>query len=111
MAATFHRAGIKIAPNIKPCMYTQGIHTTVLTCRNADLLSTHPDYKKLEAAGALFKDPYYDPPATVTTSIWSSGVGSSEKGSWSDMTAAATRKWWHEGVKSLVELGCDAMWK
>ncbi|GHJ88992.1 hypothetical protein NliqN6_5394 [Naganishia liquefaciens] len=93
MAATFHRAGIKIAPNIKPY-----------------LLSTHPDYKKLEAAGALFKDPFYDPPATVTTSIWSSGVGSSEKGSWSDMTSAATRKWWHDGVKSLVEIGCDAMW-
>ncbi|KAJ9092849.1 hypothetical protein QFC19_008573 [Naganishia cerealis] len=93
MAATFHRAGIKIAPNIKPY-----------------LLSTHPDYKKLEEAGALFKDPFYDPPTTVTTSIWSSRVGSSEKGSWSDMTSAAARKWWHDGVKSLVELGCDAMW-
>ncbi|KAJ9092798.1 hypothetical protein QFC21_006674 [Naganishia friedmannii] len=93
MVATFHRAGIKIAPNIKPY-----------------LLSTHPEYKKLEQAGALFTDPFYDPPATVTTPIWSSGVGSSEKGSWSDMTSAATRQWWHDGVKSLVELGCDAMW-
>ncbi|KAJ9096955.1 hypothetical protein QFC20_006315 [Naganishia adeliensis] len=88
MAATFHKAGIKIAPNIKPC----------------------EDYKKLEQAGALFKDPLYDPPATVTTSIWSSGVGSSAKGSWADMTSEATRQWWHDGVKSLVGLGCDAMW-
>lgn len=76
-----------------------------------DLLATHPDYKKLEQVGALFKDPLYDPPATVTTSIWSSGVGSSAKGSWADMTSEATRRWWHDGVKSLVELGCDAMWK
>lgn len=92
MVRTFHAAGIKLCPNIKPYV-----------------LATHPDYAALQKAGALFYDPVRQ--ANVTTQIWSSDVGANEKGAWVDMTHPAGRKWWCDGVESLVKLGCDAMWK
>ncbi|WRT65669.1 uncharacterized protein IL334_002614 [Kwoniella shivajii] len=91
MVAHFHKTGIKVVPNIKPYA-----------------LQTHPHYKRLESADALFRDPVIDEP--VVTRIWSSGVGDNEKGSWVDMTSEEGRKWWAEGVKSLIDLGCDGMW-
>ncbi|WWC87844.1 uncharacterized protein L201_002741 [Kwoniella dendrophila CBS 6074] len=91
MVAHFHKNGIKVVPNIKPYA-----------------LTSHPHYKKLEAGDALFRDPEIDEP--VVTRIWSSGVGDNEKGSWVDMTSEEGRNWWAEGVRSLIELGCDGMW-
>ncbi|KAK8861546.1 hypothetical protein IAR55_002368 [Kwoniella newhampshirensis] len=91
MVGHFHKSGIKVVPNIKPYA-----------------LQTHPHYKRLEKEDALFHDPIMK--ASVLTRIWSSGVGVSEKGSWVDMTSEGGRKWWAEGVQSLIDLGCDGMW-
>ncbi|OCF57943.1 glicosidase [Kwoniella mangroviensis CBS 10435] len=91
MVAHFHKNGIKVVPNIKPYA-----------------LQTHPHYKRLESGDALFRDPAIDEP--VVTRIWSSGVGDNEKGSWVDMISEEGRKWWAEGVRSLIEAGCDGMW-
>ncbi|WVR03862.1 hypothetical protein IAU60_000860 [Kwoniella sp. DSM 27419] len=91
MVGHFHKNGIKVVPNIKPYA-----------------LVTHPHYKRLKAADALFHDPLVKD--SVVTRIWSSGVGDNEKGSWVDMTSKEGRKWWAEGVRSLIEAGCDGMW-
>jgi alpha-glucosidase (family GH31 glycosyl hydrolase) len=92
MVALYHKAGIKVIPNIKPYMLEQ-----------------HPHYKGLHEADALFHDPWTKKP--VKTRIWSSGVGDNGKGSWVDLTSKAGREWWAKGVQSLVDLGCDGMWK
>lgn len=92
MVKTFHRSGIKVTPNIKPF-----------------ILASHPAYNGLKAANALFFDPFKK--SSVTTQIWSSGVGENDTGAWVDMTHPAGRDWWCKGVSSLVELGCDSMWK
>lgn len=92
MVKTFHKAGIKVVPNIKPY-----------------LLGTHPAYERLRKADAFFVDPDTDKPVTVR--IWSSGVGTTAPGGWSDQTSEEGRKWWGEGVQSLIDLGCDGMWK
>lgn len=92
MVAHFHKAGIKVVPNIKPYV-----------------LQTHPHYKDLHSSNALFYDPYSKSP--VVTRIWSSGVGDNEKGSWVDMTSEEGRQWWADGVKSLIDLGVDGMWE
>jgi alpha-glucosidase (family GH31 glycosyl hydrolase) len=73
------------------------------------MLDTHPDYKTLYENDAHFHDPWAKKP--VKTRIWSSGVGDNGKGSWVDMTSEAGRKWWANGVQSLVDLGVDGMWK
>ncbi|WVQ79018.1 hypothetical protein IAT38_001110 [Cryptococcus sp. DSM 104549] len=91
MVAHFHKAGIKVVPNVKPYA-----------------LQTHPHYPHLHSQDALFRDPLIDKP--VVTRIWSAGVGDNEKGSWVDMTSEEGRKWWAEGVQSLVDLGVDGMW-
>ncbi|WWC60270.1 uncharacterized protein I303_102838 [Kwoniella dejecticola CBS 10117] len=91
MTAHFHKHGIKVCPNIKPYA-----------------LVTHPQYKQLQEADSVFRDPAVD--EQVVTRIWSAGVGDNEKGSWVDMTSEGGRKWWAEGVKSLIDLGCDGMW-
>lgn len=74
-----------------------------------DVLNTHPDYARLKQAGALFLNPWTK--SNVTAPIWSAGVGMTQLGSWVDMTHPVGRGWWYEGVKGLVELGCDGMWK
>ncbi|KIR27982.1 glicosidase, partial [Cryptococcus deuterogattii LA55] len=91
MVAHFHKAGIKVVPNVKPYV-----------------LRTHPHYKDLHSSNALFYDPYSKAP--VVTRIWSAGVGDNEKGSWVDMTSEEGRRWWADGVKSLIDLGVDGMW-
>ena len=73
------------------------------------MLVTHPDYEALHAADGLFHNPFTGKP--VQTRIWSSGVGDNGKGSWVDMTSEAGREWWRRGVQSLIDLGCDGMWK
>lgn len=74
-----------------------------------DVLETHPSFKALHDANALFFDPHLRKP--VITRIWSSGVGVNGRGSWVDMTSEAGREWWAEGVRSLIALGVDGMWK
>ncbi|ORX37673.1 glycosyl hydrolases family 31-domain-containing protein [Kockovaella imperatae] len=91
MIKLFHKAGIKIVPNIKPYM-----------------LDSHEAYDKLHAANALFHDPWTKNP--VKTRIWSSAVGVTGKGGWVDMTSPEGRQWWADGVQSLIDLGCDGMW-
>jgi alpha-glucosidase (family GH31 glycosyl hydrolase) len=92
MVAHFHKAGIKVVPNIKPYM-----------------LDTHPHYNDLYAKDGLFHDAMIDKP--VVTRLWSSGVGENGRGSWVDMTSEAGRAWWAKGVQSLIDLGVDGMWK
>lgn len=73
------------------------------------MITSHPSYPSLLASAALFRNPYTNGP--VMAPIWSAGVGDTEGGSWVDMTSEAGRKWWYQGVRGLVELGCDGMWK
>lgn len=87
-----HKAGIKVVPNIKPY-----------------LLDTHPSFKSLHAANALFENPFTKSP--VVTRIWSSGIGENDRGSWVDMTSKEGRQWWANGVKELIAAGMDGMWK
>ncbi|KAH7104911.1 putative glicosidase [Auriculariales sp. MPI-PUGE-AT-0066] len=91
MVGLFHKAGIKVVPNIKPYA-----------------LATHQNYNELHAANALFHDPFTSKP--VVTSLWSSAVGMNAKGSWVDMTSQPGRDWWYRGVQSLIELGVDGAW-
>lgn len=74
-----------------------------------DVLETHPSYKQLFQSNALFYDPHAKKP--VVTRIWSSGVGVNGRGSWVDMTSREGRQWWADGVRSLLDLGVDGMWK
>lgn len=74
-----------------------------------DVLETHPSFKRLHESNALFYDPFVKKP--VVTRIWSSGVGVNGRGSWVDMTSEDGRRWWAEGVRGLLDLGVDGMWK
>lgn len=75
----------------------------------ADVLQTHPAYKRLKDADGLFHDPFTGGPATQN--IWASGIADAADGSWVDLTAKGAREWWCEGVAGLVKLGCDGMWE
>ncbi|PWN52235.1 hypothetical protein IE53DRAFT_385355 [Violaceomyces palustris] len=91
MVRVFHKAGIKVTPNVKPYV-----------------LESHPDFQKLYQAGALFTDPATGSP--VVTRIWSSQPAVNAKGSWVDMTSKAGRGWWSRGVTGLINLGVDSIW-
>nr|ULM60722.1 putative neutral alpha-glucosidase ab precursor [Thecaphora frezii] len=91
MVKVFHRAGIKVTPNVKPYV-----------------LEDHPDFQKLRDAGALFTDPATGGP--VVTRIWSSLPGINAKGSWVDLTSQAGQDWWRDGILGLIDLGVDAIW-
>ncbi|KAJ1028419.1 hypothetical protein NDA16_001586 [Ustilago loliicola] len=92
MVKTFHKAGIRVTPNIKPYV-----------------LQAHPDYQKLYDADALFTDPNNDNKPCVTR-IWSSLPGFNALGSWVDLTSKAGRDWWRQGVLDLCKLGVDSVW-
>ncbi|KAH8807103.1 putative glicosidase [Xylogone sp. PMI_703] len=91
MVKVFHKAGMKIIPNVKPY-----------------ILRTHPAYAKLEKGDGLFYDPISKGPSKQN--LWSTGEGESGDGSWVDFSSAETRKWWSQGVQSLIDLGVDGMW-
>ncbi|KAK1752037.1 glycosyl hydrolases family 31-domain-containing protein [Echria macrotheca] len=91
MVAVFHRAGMKIIPNVKPY-----------------LLVAHPDYDRLRQGDGLFYDPISNGPSRQN--MWTGGFGESGDGSWADFTAPETRRWWAEGVRGLLELGFDGIW-
>jgi alpha-glucosidase (family GH31 glycosyl hydrolase) len=72
-------------------------------------LTSHPHYKHLHDSDAFHHDPFTGQP--VVTRLWSAGVMENGKGGWSDLTSKAGRDWWGKGVKSLIDLGVDGMWK
>lgn len=73
------------------------------------MLVNHPDYERLKKGDGLFYDPISKGPSKQN--LWSSGEGESGDGSWVDLTASETRKWWSQGVQSLIDLGVDGMWE
>jgi len=84
MAARFHRAGIKLAANVKPC-----------------LLTTHPRYGEVEAWNGFIRDedrPLVEP-------FWGGG------GSHVDFTHAESFRWWKRQLTDhLLAVGIDAIW-
>jgi len=109
MVGVFHKAGIKVVPNIKPCKHLSFRPCIERSLTVADLLGTHPHYDGLYKADAFFHDPWTKSPVQVR--IWSSGVGTTAKGGWSDLTSKEGREWWGKGVQSLIDLGVDGAWK
>ncbi|TIC93692.1 Neutral alpha-glucosidase C [Colletotrichum higginsianum] len=86
-----HAHGVRLLANVKPYV-----------------LATHPEYKKLSAAGAFFKDP--NTGETAVTRLWSAGGGESGEGSHLDFTSNAGYQWWYDGVVGLKKVGIDVMW-
>lgn len=74
-----------------------------------DILRTHPATDHLIQAKGLYYDPISKGPSKQN--LWSTGEGESGDGSWVDLSAPETRKWWSEGVQSLIDLGVDGIWE
>jgi len=87
----FHREGIRLIANVKPYV-----------------LANHPEYDKLEAAGAFFTDPITS--ASAQARLWSAGGGESGVGGHIDFTSEAVYKWWYEGIRELKRVGIDCIW-
>jgi alpha-glucosidase len=92
MVQSFHDAGIRLAPNIKPYLVT-----------------THPAYGQLKSAGGFIRDPNTDEPAL--SRFWSGGPFESEEGAYVDFSSEVGFNWWKQQVKSaLLSLGIDGLW-
>jgi alpha-glucosidase (family GH31 glycosyl hydrolase) len=91
MMKVYHKAGIKLIPNVKPY-----------------LLRNHPASDRLIKGEGLYYDPFTKGPSKQN--LWSGGEGESGAGSWADFTSEETRKWWAEGVQKFIDLGVDGMW-
>ena len=92
MTQTFHDGGIRLAANIKPY-----------------LLTTHPHYEEVKAAGGFIIEPDSGEPAL--TRFWSGGAFESGEGAYIDFTSFAGYNWWKSQVKSaLFAYGIDAAW-
>ncbi len=92
MVNDFHAAGIRLAANIKPY-----------------LLTTHPQYEQVRAAGGFIRDPDSGEPAV--TRFWSGGAYESASGAYIDFTSAAGFNWWQEQIEAaLFAYGIDALW-
>ncbi len=88
----FHKAGIRVAPNVKP-----------------HLLTTHPDYADLAARGGFILDAEKDEPAI--SQFWAGGAGTTAPGSLIDFTSEAGYQWWKDKIRTqLLEYGADAIW-
>lgn len=91
MVDDFHRAGIRLAPNIKPY-----------------LLTSHPDYAKVESQQAFILSAEEDRPEI--TSFWSGGPFESGDGAYIDFTSSGY-DWWKTQIKTvLLNYGIDAIW-
>ncbi|KAK6440880.1 hypothetical protein LTR95_002897 [Oleoguttula sp. CCFEE 5521] len=88
---SFRQRGIRLIANIKPYV-----------------LTNHPAYVHLAAAGALFTDPNSE--TTALTRLWSAGGGESGEGSHIDFTSPAGYTWWYDNVVALRKLGIDCPW-
>lgn len=92
MVDTFHDAGIRLAPNIKPY-----------------LLTTHPEYESLRSAGGFVSDPDTGQPTLCR--FWSGGAFESEVGAYVDFSSQAGFDWWKQQAQSaLLSLGIDGLW-
>jgi alpha-glucosidase len=92
MVQTFHDAGIRLAPNIKPY-----------------LLTDHPAYEIVKAAGGFVTDPDTGEPALCR--FWSGGAYESGEGAYIDFSSQAGFDWWKNSAKAaLLELGIDGLW-
>ncbi|MDZ4766535.1 MAG: glycoside hydrolase family 31 protein [Chloroflexota bacterium] len=92
MVQTFHDGGLRVAANIKPY-----------------LLTTHPDYDAVRAAGGFIQDADMDEPASAR--FWSGGAFESGAGAYIDFTADAGYGWWKARVQAaLFAYGIDAAW-
>jgi alpha-glucosidase (family GH31 glycosyl hydrolase) len=87
----FHKEGIRLIANVKPYV-----------------LSNHPEYEKLKAAGAFFTDSLTVQSAQAR--LWSAGGGESGIGGHIDFTSEAGYQWWYEGIKELKRVGVDCIW-
>ena len=86
MVENFTRAGIKLAPNIKPA-----------------LLSTHPRYAEVAALGGFIRQADSDAPEVVT--FWGG------EGSYIDFTSDAGFNWWKQNVREqLLAYGIASTW-
>ncbi|RQM08085.1 hypothetical protein DH86_00001422 [Scytalidium sp. 3C] len=72
------------------------------------MLLTHPAFERVKNGDGLYYDPISKGPSKQN--LWSTGEGESGDGSWIDLSAQETRKWWSEGVQSLIDQGVDGMW-
>jgi alpha-glucosidase len=92
MVQTFHDAGIRLAPNIKPY-----------------LLTDHPAYETVKAAGGFVTDPDTGEPALCR--FWSGGAYESGEGAYIDFSSQAGFDWWKNSAKeALLEYGIDGLW-
>jgi alpha-glucosidase (family GH31 glycosyl hydrolase) len=89
--AKYHSEGIRIIANVKPYV-----------------LANHPEYQKLVASNALFKDPRTNKSGVAR--LWSAGGGESGEGGHIDFTSEAGFNWWYEGVKGLRKIGIEGIW-
>ncbi|KAF7185113.1 Alpha-glucosidase 2 [Pseudocercospora fuligena] len=87
----FHAKGIRLIANIKPY-----------------ILASHPEYEKLEKAGAFFKD--LTTGGSGVARLWSAGGGESGEGGHIDFSSKAGYDFWYNGVKELRKVGMDCMW-
>jgi alpha-glucosidase len=88
----FHKAGIRLAANIKPW-----------------LLTTHPRYEEVKAAGGFIQSAEGDGPQV--DSFWSGGAFQSAAGSYFDFSSEAGYDWWKAGVTDqLLDYGIDSTW-
>lgn len=86
MTEYFHKAGMNLAANIKPCM-----------------LQDHPRYKEVQDLGLFIKD--------SETGLPERSVFWDDEGSHLDFTNPATVKWWKDNVKEqLLERGICSTW-
>ncbi|WP_067582266.1 glycoside hydrolase family 31 protein [Endozoicomonas ascidiicola] len=86
MSDYFHRSGMKLAANIKPC-----------------LLHDHPRFAEVKEQGLFIKDSEYDQPENSV--FWDAD------GSHLDFTNPQTVLWWKDNVtEQLLKKGIDSTW-
>lgn len=91
MVESFHEAGIRLAPNIKPY-----------------LLTSHPEFEALRAAGGFICEPDGEP---ALSRFWSGGAFESGEGAYVDFSGEAGFNWWKEHAQSaLLSYGIDGLW-
>src|SRR5690606_36013275 len=92
MVQTFHDAGIRLAPNIKPY-----------------LLTTHPQFETLRQAGGFIRDPDTGEPAL--SRFWSGAAFEGEEGAYVDFSSEAGFNWWKQQAQAaLLSIGIDGLW-
>lgn len=92
LAEHFHRAGIRLAANIKPY-----------------LLRIHPQYNTVAEQGGFIQAAESDEPETAR--FWSGGAYELDEGAQVDFTSAAGYSWWKTNVtEALLKVGIDAIW-